>query len=123
MRFNCTSEEAEELKYALRNTAIFSKRLEIATLLSREKYMIAYQKYRSEYRGSEGNMGRGCFFNDLKECFPRQVLYDGFFYEPVTRESLIVHMLEIPFYQVPLYMNSKDEQVQVLTQWILKKGR
>ena len=123
VRFNCTAEEAKELREALKYAAVFSNRLELQSLLTRERYMVAYQKYRGEYQGARGTEGLKPFFKDLKENYPRIAEYDGNYFEPITRTSLVVHMLELPLSEVPLYLTSADEQVRILSKWRLKKGR
>jgi len=75
----------------------------------RASYLTMYEKY----------LGSSLNFDILM-----RVTYDEDIQTPFFKNfEVIVHMLEIPFMDLPLYLNSKDEWVVFLAKWRLVHGR
>jgi len=66
-------------------------------------------------------MPKGKYLEELKERYPCNTKEHGFAY-PLTKENVIVHMLEIPLIDIPLYVTSEDYLVSNIAAWRLKKG-
>jgi hypothetical protein len=81
-----------------------------------------YHRYYSEYVSVKRGPQAG-YLEELKEHFPILMDYIGSKpEEPLSRGVVIVHMLELPLSEIPLYINSRDPLVVDLASWRIKKG-
>ena len=62
------------------------------------------------------------YLDELKERYPMIPSITGTTHEPISRSDVIVHLLEIPLGEVPLYMNSGETLVRNLAAWRLERG-
>lgn len=76
------------------------------------------------YRGSYLTLYAKYLMSPLNFEILMRVTYDEDIQSPLFKNyEIIVHMLEIPFKDLPLYLNSKDEWVVFLAKWRLKHGK
>lgn len=75
--------------------------------------------YQKAYEGYQERVEGGIPFDILKKC-----TYDGNVEKKYFRsDDIIVHMLEAPFEDMPLYINSKENYASFFSKWRLEIGK
>lgn len=120
MRFHINSKkEKNELKEIVWTSgeSYFSQRHRTVKIFSGySQYVKAYGKYRSLCKSS-GSM----HLEELKINFPMFHDFKGELIKPLTLEDVVVHMLELPIYELPMYINSECKLVVNLAAWRLRR--
>lgn len=86
-------------------------------IISGVQYATTYLMYRKLKEGPYSY-----YLDILKDRYPLESTMDGKLIKPVHRKLVIVHMLEVPLQQLPLYLNSEDSIVKKLASWRISLG-
>ena len=117
--FRCTKEEIEGLLVILMDEWDYNSFSEDRDyfITGSKKYLENYGEY-CQFQASPD----GSYLTELKERYPMFSYATGEIVKPIPRKLVIVHMLEIPFKEVPLYVTSEEQMVRKLAAWRLHRG-